>query len=136
MAQLMRRAEAGLVRCKDLPTKHVTITEACSYRQQQQQEHTGQRQQPQQLDQKQQLLQAVHSSRRHLLFLAAAIPTLSAQLSAQAASKQTYSPAFLKAFQQALSTTGSFEVGDVAEPSGAAPGACCINLNCAGTRHV
>jgi hypothetical protein len=42
--------------------------------------------------------------------VAAGIPSLFAGSVAYASSKQQYSSAFLKAFQQALSTNGSFEV--------------------------
>lgn len=121
MAQLMKGLQTGIV-LKQSSCKHVSVTEGSNHRQPQQR-HTGQRQcqQLQRLAQQQQLLQTVHNRRRHLLFLAAAVPALSTQLSAQAASKQTYSPAFLKAFQQALSTTGSFEVGNAAKASGAQP---------------
>lgn len=49
--------------------------------------------------------------RRQLLFFAAALPAVQWQAASQAASKQqTYGPAFLQAFQQALSVDGSFEV--------------------------
>lgn len=53
----------------------------------------------------------LRGSRRQLLFLAAALPALQWQAASHAANKQqTYGPAFLQAFQQALSVNGSFEV--------------------------
>jgi hypothetical protein len=100
------------------PRQKALHTVTCQAIHVQQQQHPILQQQPQLQEQhvhlswqqQQQLSQAGSSTRRQLLFLAAALPALSKELVASASTKQTFSPAFLNAFQRALTTTGSFEV--------------------------